>query len=169
MSRCLTSITIIAALALVLAAPAQAANSKALNLESDVAAHAAIDALYVRLSKAAEALDSSSFSSIYAAKSLYLAPNKPLVTGLSDIKSSWDGWFDWMKEAKGSLTMSFKIVSREVHEDIGYDVGYYKTLQVRPGESTKTFEGKFVVVTKKQADGTWLFHVDAFNSLKKSK
>ncbi|MGI9410261.1 MAG: YybH family protein [Hyphomicrobiaceae bacterium] len=165
----LTYICFAVAFVATLSPAAIAANSNAPKLEAGVAPHAQIDALYEQLSRAVEALDTSTFGSIYAANSLYLPPNKTVIRGLAGVKSNWNGWFAWMKEAKGSLDIDFRIVSREVHGNIGYDVGYYKTLQVRPGESSKTFEGKFVVVTKEQTDGRWLFQVDAYNHLKKPK
>jgi ketosteroid isomerase-like protein len=137
-------------------------------LENGVAPHEKIDTLYDKLSDAVSALNTRTFSDIYASDAFYLVPSSPLIQGLDDINPSWDGWFSWMKEVNGTLQMDFRVVAREVHDDtIGYDVGYATTLQKRPNAPDELIEVKILVVTKKQADGEWRFQVDTYSELKK--
>ena len=107
-----------------------------------------------------------SLNKIYAEDAYYLQPKSQHFKGLDAlIENGFAGWFDWMKEGNGTLSISFRIIERELQESLGYDIGYYKVTQKRPEEEDEISEGKFVVVTKKQENGEWRFQVDTYNNL----
>jgi ketosteroid isomerase-like protein len=48
--------------------------------------------------------------------------------------------------------------------DTAYEIGKY-TLKIQPaGQEAMTDSGKYLVVWKRQAEGTWKLHVDIWNS-----
>ena len=142
------------------------AQSDALTLEDGVMANESIDSLYQQFSNAYSDLDTSQFKSIYAQDAYYLQPKAHHFKGIDAlIENGFAGWFGWMKEGNGTLSISFRIIERELQENLGYDIGYYKVIQKRPEEEDEISEGKFVVVTKKQDNGEWRFQVDAYNDI----
>ncbi len=137
-------------------------------LESGVEPHGKIDALYQNISKSFSDLSSKDISEIYTKDAFYLTPESPLITGIDDIGAEWEDWFSWMRAGKGTLTINFRIIAREVYGDaLGYDIGYFTTIQQRPDGENQTYEGKFITVTQKQANGQWRFTADTYNMLKK--
>ena len=70
-----------------------------------------------------------------------------------------------MKSRKERRAIGFRIFQREVIGDLGYDVGVYTLTATGPDGESRTDRGKFVVVTKKGADGKWRFAVDGYSGL----
>jgi hypothetical protein len=48
--------------------------------------------------------------------------------------------------------------------DLGYGVGAYRLVIRRPGEETGRDSGKYLLVYRRQADGTWKVAADVFSS-----
>ncbi len=48
--------------------------------------------------------------------------------------------------------------------DTAYEIGKYSLTIQAEGQAAMADSGKYVVVWKRQADGTWKLHVDIWNS-----
>lgn len=68
------------------------------------------------------------------------------------------------KESGTSRTIEFRFLQRLAQEDVGYEVGYYKIRNKRPGDQERIFYGKFHVTLKK-VDGVWKIATDSDSSL----
>ncbi len=155
--------------AVLLSQPVSAAD-EGVALEGGVMPHEKIDALYRNISESFATLSIEKISDIYTKDAYYLTPESPMITGIGDIGAEWEAWFAWMREGKGTLTIDFRLIAREIYNDtFGYDVGYFTTVQQRPDGNNQTYEGKFITVTQKQANGQWRFSVDTYSMLKKEE
>ena len=142
------------------------AQDKPLTLEQGVQAHAGIDALYHEFARAYETLDAQHFKTIYAEDTYYLAPQAPIYFGNNEVaEKGFADWFASVKQDNASLSASFTIIAREIHDDLGFDVGYIKSLQKTPGKDDAIYEAKILVVIKKQENGEWLFQADTYSYL----
>lgn len=92
---------------------------------------------------------------VYMDNAKLLPPNAPAFTGKADIQGFWEG----AAQALGVKSVSMKTVDLEFIGDTAIEHGEY-TLGLEAGED----KGKFIVVWKRQADGTWKWHIDIFNS-----
>jgi len=55
-----------------------------------------------------------------------------------------------------------------VDKTMGYDVGIFTLRTFKDGKEINSGQGKFVVVTVKDADGKWRFQVDGYSGLRPS-
>ena len=92
---------------------------------------------------------------VYADDAKLLPPNSPVVTGKANIKGFWEG----AAQALGIKHVSMNTVDVEFVEDTAIEHGTY-TLDLASGQD----RGKFIVVWKRQRDGSWKWHIDIFNS-----
>ena len=132
-------------------------------VHSTAADDAAINALYDRFSQAYDELDSQAVVALYTEDALYLSGDRPIRRGSADIATSFS-FLDRVREDGGTMSIEFRSVDRSIEGNLAHDVGYYKTVSTPPGGEPRVGVGKFVVVLKKQADGSWRFHVDGYNS-----
>jgi ketosteroid isomerase-like protein len=123
-------------------------------------ASAAIRRLDAEFMQAAGARDAGALvKAFYAADAALMPPNHPLVTGRTAIQGFLQGLID------GGLT-SVKLETRVTASagDLAYGRGRY-TLSLSPAGATPVEDvGKYVVVYRRQADGTWRAVADIFNS-----
>ena len=110
---------------------------------------------------AANAGDVDQVAAVYANDAVLLPPNLPPQRGRTAIRNFWGGLLR-------SYTLNFEIGSDTVEGrgDLAYNVGHYRFTAV-PKEKTNpgmADEGKFVEILKKQADGSWKYAVDMYNS-----
>ena len=92
---------------------------------------------------------------VYEDDAKLLPPNSPTVTGKANIQGFWEG----AAQALGIRHVSMSTVAVEFIDDTAIEQGEY-TLDLAAGED----KGKFVVVWKRQPDGSWKWHLDIFNS-----
>ena len=92
---------------------------------------------------------------VYADDAKLLPPNSPAVSGKANIQGFWEG----AAQALGIKHVSMNTVAVEFIDDTAIEQGEY-TLDLAAGED----KGKFVVVWKRQPDGSWKWHLDIFNS-----
>lgn len=137
--------------------------------QATATAQSTLDEVYQRFSAAYDRLDADAVASLYTEEAQYLTPSsdRPIRQGRAAIKQSFEAFFNSIRDRQAALDISFRIVDRSISGDLAYDVGYYKLVVSYPEDPAKepsTSAGKFVVVAKKQADGTWQFHVDGYSS-----
>lgn len=137
-----------------------------LSFDAGVKPHAGLDAVYRQFSQAYRDLDHEKVGGLYARDAAYLVPDEDLITGRDNITPTFKSFFDQVRDRKGKLRISFRIVQRRVSGDMGYDVGVYTLTQTDPAGRTSTGNGKFVVVAVKDRED-WLFQVDGYNGLAK--
>jgi len=147
---------------------AQAENSENLHrisLASGVERHQGIDEIYIKFSKAYDLLDASMVADRYTETAAYLSPGSDIRIGRDKILSSFSSSFENSRKAGNTRKISFHIVQREVSGDLGFDVGIFTLTSTEKSGASRTFRGKFVVVTKKGKDGVWRFQVDGYSDL----
>lgn len=122
-----------------------------------------LDAAYQRLSAAYQELDSAAAITVYTPDALYLQPDEELVRGREGIQEAFERLFDWAQSNDLELRLTFEIMERDIEDDLAYDVGLYTLARFRKGDELGSSRGKFVLISRRQADGSWLFHVDGFS------
>lgn len=99
--------------------------------------------------------DIATAMSVYTDDAKLLPPNSPTLTGVENIQQFWEG----AAEALGIKGVSINTVTVDFLDDTAIEHGEY-TLTLANG----TDKGKFIMVWKRQDDGSWKWHVDIFNS-----
>ena len=103
--------------------------------------------------------DAAGMAAVYTDDARVLPPNSPMVSGRQAIKDFWQNFLNM-----GVSAATLATVSLEEKGDTAIEVGAY-TLEIKPeGGQTMKDEGKYVVIWKRQADGSWKWDVDIFNS-----
>ncbi|HYC31138.1 MAG TPA: DUF4440 domain-containing protein [Gemmatimonadales bacterium] len=125
---------------------------------ADEAAIRSADATFEAMANAG---DPGGVAGVYAADASLLPPNAPAVKGAAGVKEYWGGFF-------AAYDAEFGLEAEQIdgRGDLAYVVGSY-TLTAKPkAKGPPAFEdkGKFVEVLKRQADGSWKYAVDIYNS-----
>ena len=95
----------------------------------------------------------------YAEDALILPPNQPLIVGKPQIRGFVQGMID-----AGLTDMTLEATDISSSGDLAYSVGKYR-LTLRPaGADPIQDEGKYVVVYRRQTDGSWKAVADIFNT-----
>ncbi len=139
---------------------AQAANQQEIQ-QARAADEAAIRAASAAWSQSATAKDLDKAVSFYADDAVILPDKAPAVRGQEDFRKNWAPLL-----ALPGPGLSWKTGSLEVAHsgDIAYETGVYVFITTdKNGKSTDT-KGKYVVVWKKQTDGSWKVVVDTDNT-----
>ncbi len=145
---------ILATLCLVILAPATFA------AEGPEDPTARFDAAYERFSEAYRKADPDAVAALYWPDAYYLSPGAEIEQG--DIRSHF-AWLADMDPGNGPH-ITFEIVDRAVDGGLGYDIGIYTLRRDdHPGPPTR---GKFIVIWKRGADGTWKIHADGFSAIR---
>jgi uncharacterized protein (TIGR02246 family) len=113
-----------------------------------------IEALNARFVEALEKRDAAALASCYAPDARVMPPGAPAATG-QGIQQVWQGFID-MGVDGGALTT----VTVEELGDTAIEVGRY---EIRAGAQTADV-GKYVVVHRRQPDGSWKIGIDIWNS-----
>ena len=92
---------------------------------------------------------------VYTDDAKLLPPNSPAMTGKADIQAFWEG----AGQALGIKSVSINTVTVDFIEDRAIEHGEY-TLELANG----TDKGKFLMIWKRQSDGSWKWHIDMFSS-----
>ncbi len=133
--------------------------------DKGVAAHSGIDAIYQRFNEGYRALDPAMVAGQYTDDALYLAPGGDVQRGRETILGGFRTFFDVLKRDGASAEITFQILERRISGDVAYDVGIYTLTTTKAGTEPRPGRGKFVTVAHRMKDGTWRFHVDAYNDL----
>lgn len=87
-----------------------------------------------------------------------MAPNAPAAIGGEAIRELLRGWF------KPGLKISWTPDRVDVSDDLGFSSGAYEMSFKDPAGNTISDHGKYVIVWKRQADGSWKVVRDISNS-----
>lgn len=88
-----------------------------------------------------------------------LPPHAPIVAGAAAIREFWQGMIS------AGLRMSVLEANRiEESGDLAYGSGVYELTVSPPGKGIVSDKGKYVVVYRRQPDGSWKAVADIFNS-----
>ncbi len=97
----------------------------------------------------------------YADDASMFPPNAPIATGKEAIRAVWSQLFTTPGFAISGQTTK---VEASRGSDLGYSIGTYEITTPDPAGKPIMDRGKYVVVWKKQADGSWKAIADIFNS-----
>jgi len=124
------------------------------------AVRTAIDAANAAFVAAAEKGDAAQMTAGYDANAIALGPGGPAASGSAEIAKMMGGMLDAVAIKEFSLTTSDLIVTG----DYAIETGTY-AMVVTPKKGKDTPDnGKYVVVWKKQADGSWKMLRDIWNT-----
>lgn len=140
-----------------------------LTLEKGVSAHREIDQIYAQFSQAYQTLDAEKVANLYTENAAYLVPNEEIMQGRNGIRASFTSFFDYVKNEKRTMTISFQIFQRRAERNMAYDVGIYTIRQMKDGRQIGESQGKFVVVAVREKSGKWFFQVDGYSNLMPEK
>ena len=119
----------------------------------------ALDDLRTQFMDAFNRGDAASLAALYIQDGTLLAPNLPIITGRQGIQ-------DFFAGARGAGMTGITLQALEVgHDgDLAYEIGT-AVVDIQPsgGQPAKDV-GKYVIVCKRQADGSWKMITDMFSS-----
>jgi uncharacterized protein (TIGR02246 family) len=124
------------------------------------AAEDAVRALDAAQLKAAQALDVAGVVAAYSADATVMPPNTPMLSDPASIQKAWAG----MLVPGTQVTWTPSKVEVAASGDMAYDQGTYTVTGPGPDGKPMSDKGKYLVVVKKQADGSWKFAEDTWNS-----
>jgi ketosteroid isomerase-like protein len=114
-----------------------------------------IDGLKATLVMALEQGDAGIAAALYEHGARLLPPGGPAITGADAVRAFWEG-----RIAAGSDGGALETVHREEHGGVAVEEGRYRR---RSGEQLLD-SGKYLVVFRRQRDGTWRYATDIWNS-----
>ena len=110
---------------------------------------------------AANAQDAAALAKLFAPDGIEMPPNAPAVKGRAGIEAYHKTFASQMMVHN----LVIKATETRVLGDVGYDVGTYsQSLMPMKGGKTIDDKGKYVVLLKKDAGGTWLVTHAIYNS-----
>jgi len=112
-------------------------------------------------SNAAATKQASAMTAFYDEAGSAFPPNAPIATGKDAVGKMWESLFA-LPAFSVHWETSNVVVARS--GDLGYSEGIYESTVNDPKGNPSTDRGKYVVVWKKQADGSWKALADIFNS-----
>jgi uncharacterized protein (TIGR02246 family) len=118
-----------------------------------------VDQLNQTMTKAASNQDLDALMEFYAPDARLLPPGMPMLEGGEAIR----GFFQAMLEA-GVKGLDLESVVLDGNNDLAVDVGRYRLTMAPPGGESTIDVGKYIVVFKRQADGSLRAAYDTFNS-----
>lgn len=127
-------------------------------------ARVAIEAANAKFSQAFARGDAKALAAMYTSDAIAFPPDSEMIRGNEAIGAFWKATRDGGVQ---SATLTTDDVGRS--GDIAYEVGKV-SLTIRPvGNEPTTAVAKYVVVWKRQPDGSWKLHRDIWNSLPANK
>jgi len=127
-------------------------------------ARAAIEAANARFSEAFARGDGKALSAMYTPDAIAFPPDGEMIRGNEAIGAFW-------KATRESGVQSAVLTTDDVGRsgDVAYEAGKV-TLTIQPaGEEPAKAAAKYVVVWKRQVDGSWKLHRDIWNGLPEKK
>ena len=123
-------------------------------------ARAAIEAANTKFSEAFARGDAKALAAMYTPDAIAFPPDSEMIRGNEAIGNFW-------KTTRDSGVQSATLTTVDVGRsgDVAYEVGKV-SLTIQPvGKEPTTAAAKYVVVWKRQSDGSWKLHRDIWNSL----
>lgn len=151
-------LTIVASLLLCACAAPQQSSTSATPRGAD-AVRAQIEQATARFSETFNRGDAAALAAMYDTGAVVLAPNAPPMRGRQNIEALWAG-----ARQQGFRTVSLVPNSIEVIGNHAIELGSYTLVIQPPGQAEVTDRGKYMVVWKRQPDGSWKLYRDMFNT-----
>ena len=148
----------LAAAVAIAACAQQAAPAPSAPPDTRAADEATLRALIKDWSAAAQAKDAAKFVSVYADDAVVMLVNAPDIKGLPAIREALPAM---MQDPAFALSFEADNVVVARAGDIAYETGTYSMSMTGPDKKPATEKGHYVVVWRKQADGTWKAVIDA--------
>ena len=150
--------------ALIVATSSTAYGASKRNHEGVGEARAAIDAANAKFSEAFARGDTKALAALYTSDAIAFPPDSEMIRGNDAIGVFWKG-----TRESGVLGAALTTIEVSRSGDVAYEVGK-ASLTIQPaGKEPTTAMAKYVVVWKRQADGSWKLHRDIWNSLPATK
>ena len=149
--------------ALIAISSTASAGSKA-NDEGVRDARAAIEAANAKFSEAFARGDTKALSAMYTSDAIAFPPDSEMIRGNGAIGEFWKAQRDGGVQSAALTTID---VGRS--GDVAYEVGTVSLTIRLAGKEPTTAMAKYVVVWKRQVDGSWKLHRDIWNSLPATK
>jgi uncharacterized protein (TIGR02246 family) len=118
---------------------------------------AAIEAADQAWQEAVRSGDWAGAAALYAENAVFMPPNEPAVEGRGNIQV----WFEALPPV---TAVEIKTAEIDGLGDLAFTRGTYSMTMSPEGMSSITDSGKYVGIFRKQADGSWLYSRDIFNS-----
>lgn len=119
---------------------------------------AAIRAAVKEWSAAAQAKDAAKFTSFYTDDAVVMLEGAPDASGIAAIREAIAGM---MQDPAFALSFEATSVVAARSGDLAYETGTYSMTMTGPDKKPAAQVGHYVVVWRKQADGSWKVAVDA--------
>jgi uncharacterized protein (TIGR02246 family) len=123
------------------------------------AIRAQIEQATARFSEAFNRGDAAALAAMYDTGGVVLAPNAPPMRGRQNIEAFWLG-----ARQQGFRTLNLAVSSVELIGNHAIDIGTYTLVVQPPGQAEMTDRGKYMVLWKRQPDGSWKLYRDMFNT-----
>jgi len=104
--------------------------------------------------------DATAAAALFTEDTFLLPPNSELLRGKQATEAFWQAAWTQMKVTEFDIT----IEGLNGSGDVVYEVGNYTLKLQLEGQGNFEEKGKYVLIWKKMADGTWKRHVDIWNS-----
>lgn len=118
----------------------------------------AIEAASAQFMEAVRAGDAAAVAALYTDDAILLPPEAKMVQGLAAVQEVWAADF-----ADGGFTLNLSTVSVDGAGEFAYEIGTW-SMPAPEGEGGPVEEGKYLVVWKRGADGSWKVHADIWNT-----
>lgn len=118
-----------------------------------------IEAGLVTFEKAFNTGDAAAVAAHYTEDAALLPPDAARVDGREAIERFWKGAMD-----SGFKDLNLEAVEVEESGDLAYEVGRFTGTVPGKEGARADLVGKYIVVWKKDQDGTWRLHRDIWNS-----
>lgn len=103
--------------------------------------------------------DSAAVAALYTDDAVLMAPNAEPIRGRDAIR----GFADTLR-GLSPRDVRLTVEEVEVCGDTAFEVGSYTMSLQPPSQARMTDRGKYLVVWKRQPDGSWRIHRDIFNT-----
>jgi uncharacterized protein (TIGR02246 family) len=123
----------------------------------------ALDAVYAQFTAGYKHADAKAVADLYADNAYYLTPGGNIETGRSFILSEFQRYLGRYQAGAGP-NIAFKIVDRQIGDDLAHDIGYIMMNDGRtPLAENESPGAKFAVLWKRDAGGSWKIYSDVYN------
>lgn len=123
-------------------------------------ARAAIEAANAKFSGAFARGDTKALAAMYTSDAIAFPPDSEMIQGNEAIGEFWKATRDGGVKSAALTTVD---VGRD--GDVAYEVGKVSMTIQPAGKEATTAAAKYLVVWKRQADGSWKLHRDIWNGL----
>lgn len=146
-----------------------AQRTESLILENGVSPHVGLDKTYRRFSESYSKFDVDMAADVYTKDTVYFQAGKDIKIGNKAVREIFSQMFTSVKKQDVKLHISFRVLRREIGENLVGDEGIYSISYSKDGKTLGASKGRFIVVGVKDQDGKWRFRSDVSMDYKEPK